>query len=504
MQKPGHIFLFLLVLGSVILGLSVLSPKEPIKIGPFELSFYQPQDLLGLSWEEEQVDSLDTFGLMDSLSLDSLPEEVIEIVTQKPVLDTTLQIAKWDVFAPIFDALSDLKAGKRSKVRIIHYGDSQLEGDRITMQLRNSLQKQYGGRGFGYVAMEPLVEPASLDFIESQGLLRKTAFGRRDTAIKDMAYGHLASFTMLEANEGSSGYSGYVTFSKRNWGYSLARDFSKVKMSVGTTAMTIVQIWVADTIYSTQSLPENTEGTVDIEVPDAESFTLAMQSDVSPRIYGLSFESATGVHVDNVAMRGASGMVFSKLDPDQFQRQLQREDYQLIILQYGGNAVPYLKDEGHARRFARSAARQIDHIKRLYPGAAIIYIGPSDMARKNGLKMESYPLIKPFKAALRAEVLSRGAAYWDLYDVMGGEGSMVRWVDQEPAFAVKDYIHFTPKGAQWVGNALAAQLNAAQQTYILEIERQTLETKRKKDSIDTWAASLVVDVDSNAIDTIQP
>jgi len=64
MQKPGHIFLFLLVLGSVILGLSVLSPKEPIKIGPFELSFYQPQDLLGLSWEEEQVDSLDTFGLI--------------------------------------------------------------------------------------------------------------------------------------------------------------------------------------------------------------------------------------------------------------------------------------------------------------------------------------------------------------------------------------------------------------------------------------------------------
>jgi hypothetical protein len=85
-----------------------------------------------------------------------------------------------------------------------------------------------------------------------------------------------------------------------------------------------------------------------------------------------------------------------------------------------------------------------------------------------------------------------------------GEGSMVRWVDQEPAFAVKDYIHFTPKGAQWVGNALAAQLNAAQQTYMLEIERQALETKRKKDSVDTWAASLVVDVDSNALDTVQP
>ena len=402
------------------------------------------------------------------------------------------------------NALADLKVGKRSTVRIIHYGDSQLEGDRITMQLRNALQKQYGGRGFGYVALEPLVEPASLDFVESQGMLRKTAFGRRDTAIKDMAYGHLASFTMLEENDGSSGYSGYVTFAKRNWGYSMARDFTKVKMSLGTTAMTIAQIWVADTIYSTQTFPENSEGTMVLEVPEDGEFTLALQSDASPRIYGISFESGTGVHVDNVAMRGASGMVFSKLDPDQFQKQLNEEDYKLIILQYGGNAVPYLKDEAHARRFARSAARQIDHIKRLYPGVAMIYIGPSDMARKNGLKMESYPLIQPFKTALRAEVLSRGAVYWDLYDVMGGTGSMVRWVDSEPALAVKDYIHFTPKGAQWVGNALAAQLTAASDAYTAELERQSMEAKRKKDSINAWVASLVVEVDSNAVDTINP
>jgi len=443
-------------------------------------------------------------GLLDSLDLDSLPAEVVEIVKEMPALDTTLQMASWDALAPLFDALADLKVGKRSTVRIIHYGDSQLEGDRITMQLRNALQKQYGGRGFGYVALEPLVEPASLDFVESQGMLRKTAFGRRDTAIKDMAYGHLASITMLDENDGSSGYSGYVTFAKRNWGYSMARDFTKVKMSLGTTAMTIAQIWVADTIYSTQTFPENSEGTMVLEVPEDGSFTLALQSDASPRIYGISFESGTGVHVDNVAMRGASGMVFSKLDPDQFQKQLNEEDYKLIILQYGGNAVPYLKDEAHARRFARSAARQIDHIKRLHPDAAILYIGPSDMARKNGLKMESYPLIQPFKTALRAEVLSRGAAYWDLYDVMGGTGSMVRWVDSEPALAVKDYIHFTPKGAQWVGNALAAQLTAARDAYTAELERQFLEAKRKKDSINAWVSSLVVEVDSNAVDTINP
>ncbi|MGB1735275.1 MAG: GDSL-type esterase/lipase family protein, partial [Schleiferiaceae bacterium] len=352
-----------------------------------------------------------------------------------------------------------------------------------------------------YVALEPLVEPASLDFVNAEGFVRKTAFGRRDTAIKDMAYGHLASFTMLAPNATGTGYAGQVTFSKRNWGYTLARDFTRVRLSLRTTAFVIAQIYVEDTVFSTRAFPEFYEGALALDIPEDGAFTLSLQSDESPRIFGISFESPTGVHVDNVAMRGASGMVFSKLDADQFKSHLERESYALIILQYGGNAVPYLKDEAHAKRFARSAARQINHIKSLYPNAAIIYVGPSDMARKNGLKMESYPLIQAFKQALRTEVLARGAVYWDLYDVMGGEGSMVRWVDQEPAFAVKDYIHFTPKGAQWVGNKLAEMVELAHENYRAEKQRLAAEAKRREDSVRAYNAA---PVDTAAQDSIAP
>jgi hypothetical protein len=104
-----------------------------------------------------------------------------------------------------------------------------------------------------------------------------------------------------------------------------------------------------------------------LDIPEDEAFTLALQSDESPRILA-SVSRVHGVHVDNVAMRGASGMVFSKLDADQFQIAPRARILRFDHLQYGGNAVPYLKDEAHAKRFARSAARQIDHIKSLYPG----------------------------------------------------------------------------------------------------------------------------------------
>jgi len=484
MQKPGHIFLFLLALGSVIFSLSLVFPKDKLKVGTFEVGFYQPKDLLGPFWipNEPMAEEAEAW-VLDSVAIDTLPESVVEVIKEVPKLDATLQMGQWDALAQFFEDLEDLKSGKRKNVRVIHYGDSQIEGDRITMQLRNSLQEKYGGRGVGYVALQPLVEPASLEFVNAEGFERKTAFGRRDTAIEDMAYGHLATFTMLAPKSNGTGYTGQVTFSKRNWGYTLARDFTRVRLSISTTAFVIAQIYTADTVYSTRVFPEFYEGALALDIPEGSEFTLALQSDESPRIFGITFESPTGVHVDNVAMRGASGMVFSKLDTDQLKSHLEREAYSLIILQYGGNAVPYLQDEAHAKRFARSAARQIDHIKSIYRDASIIYIGPSDMAYKNGLNMESYPLIKSLKLALRTEVLARGAVYWDLYDVMGGEGSMVRWVDQEPAFAVKDYIHFTPKGAQWVGNRLGDMVEIAHDNYRRQKQRFAEDAQRRKDSI---------------------
>ena len=39
----------------------------------------------------------------------------------------------------------------RELVRIVHYGDSQIEGDRMTEYLRYRLQKKFGGCGVGTV-----------------------------------------------------------------------------------------------------------------------------------------------------------------------------------------------------------------------------------------------------------------------------------------------------------------------------------------------------------------
>ena len=503
MNKPGHFFGFLLILALFVSGLSLLIGGKSLNIGDTELSYYSPAELFGPFWagedsvvvevkENEALDALINEG--DSVyesPVDSIAPAIIPptnlAVEQAAPLDTSIQVADVLTFAPFFDALNALKASSIENVRVLHFGDSQLEGDRITMQLRDAYQREYGGTGFGYVALEPLVAPSSLAFNNSEGLIRKTVFGRRDTAFKDMKYGHLGSFTLL-AQKDSSSYQGSVSFAKRKWGYSRARNFTTAKIHLEGAAPTKADIIVADTLFSTRIFPEG-EWTLALDIPLVDEFDLRLSASSPTRIFGISFESPYGFHADNVAMRGASGMIFSKMNDEQFAASLDREGYDLIIMQFGGNAVPYLKDEAHAGRFARALGRQLGHIQRLYPKAAVLFIGPSDMARKEGLEMKSYPLIASWKEQLRTEVMRRGAGYWDLYDVMGGEGSMVNWVEGEPALAVKDYIHFTPKGASKVGTALVVALEELEQKYAKVQAEIAAEKQRVADSIATYKMS---------------
>ena len=475
-----------------MLGLSFLSPKEKWQLGPFEIGYYTPEELLGTLWSEDSTAD-NAIAVPENSVLDALIEETDTVtapllseetemlpVAEPVVLDTAIQLVDVKLFASFFDALHRLSADPNSRVRVLHFGDSQLEGDRITMQLRDAYQRNYGGTGFGYVALQPLVAPSSLAFENEEGLVRKTVFGRRDTAFSDMKYGHLGSFTLVEPND-SGQFVGTVAFKKRKWGYSRARNFKTAKMHVAGESPSIVQILVADSIYSTRIFPSG-EWTLAVDVPNEDKFSMRIRSEEQVRVYGISFESPFGFHADNVAMRGASGMIFTKMNGGHFKASLEREAYDLIILQFGGNAVPYLKDEAHVGRFARALARQADYLKRLYPNAAFLFIGPSDMARKNGLAFESYPLLEELTLQLRNELLSRGIAFWDLYDVMGGSGSMVEWVDAQPALAVRDYIHFTPKGASKVGRSLVRALKVLEDHYNAVIAMERAEAQRLADS----------------------
>lgn len=73
-------------------------------------------------------------------------------------------------------------------------------------------------------------------------------------------------------------------------------------------------------------------------------------------------------------------------------------------------------------------------------------------------KMQTYPQLPMLVDSLKAAATNSGAAFWDMYSAMGGQGSMKKWVEQDPPLAGSDYVHFTPAGAEKVGGMLYESL----------------------------------------------
>ena len=115
MNKPAHFFLFLFALGTLMLGLSFLSPKEKWQVGPFEIGYYTPSELLGALWSEDStVDK--AIVVPENLVLDALIEETDTVTTpllseetemlpvaEPVVLDTAIQLSDVKRFAPFFE-----------------------------------------------------------------------------------------------------------------------------------------------------------------------------------------------------------------------------------------------------------------------------------------------------------------------------------------------------------------------------------------------------------------
>lgn len=359
---------------------------------------------------------------------------------------------------PWFEKLD--RQSKKQVVRVIHYGDSQIEGDRITSRIRESLQRRFGGTGPGLQSFTPQVPSFSTRVDPAAGLKRYVGFtSSPDSLIEHENYGPRFTLSRCDTSIGPC----LVRISPNPAGYRRTRQFSRLRVfwqlnQVARPSALQMSLRVNDSIQlggptempnaygSVWKLPDNTE---EIELDAGK---------IPGDLLGFSLESTTGVIVDNVALRGSSGLIFTRADSGHLEDYLPSEEVGLLLLQFGGNVVPYLKDTVQIQRYVSGLAKQIQNVHRRYPESAVVFIGPSDMAVKQRTKMVTYPLLEPLRDALKNMVLENGAVYWDPYEAMGGAQSMVAWVERDPAYAASDYVHFTPKGAalmgEWIGSAL--------------------------------------------------
>lgn len=381
----------------------------------------------------------------------------------------------------------------KPKCRIIHYGDSQLEGDRISAYVRNRLQGIYGGGGPGFIPIKQVYHQLSADVTCSENWLRFAVFDPTQKKFEHMKYGVFTSLsrftepfkvpldsintdTLPQVKATMT-----VGISKRS--YANLRTFKSVTVHYGNAITPVkVAVFNDEVLLKTDSLVTDTlYHTLTIKVPEPPTnLRFEFETKISPDFYGITLDTPTGVALDNVAMRGASGTIFGKLSGTNFKAMADNLKPDVFIFQYGGNTVPYLKDSIGVDRYARYMLSNINWVRNKVPDASILFIGPSDMTTsKDGLKF-TYPLLPYLNEKLKETCLANNIAYWDMFHAMGGENSMQHWVDQN--LASTDYTHFGPKGTKVISELFFMAL-------YLDLSKDNMTTGVKENEVKTGEKS---------------
>ncbi|KAB2814689.1 GDSL-type esterase/lipase family protein [Phaeocystidibacter luteus] len=472
MIRPHITLLFLIAVGMLCFGLMFIVPEGGVKVAgvtvryPTWDEFVQQDTTQRVDVEAiiraSHMTRIDTAGQAKSEEEKKAREHLMKTLELRKI-----QFASTDTIrlSKLRAALEEIR-DNGGKLRVLHFGDSQIEGDRITSLIRNEWTKAYGGEGPGMLDAMPLAPTFSVNQTHSDNWARYAAFGKRDTNITHTSFGLRAVLCRYTPPQGDSTATdttmGWLEFKPSNMAYSRARTYHQMRLHYrNPDAAFRLTVYANDTLLTEQIIQPGAEARVRSWTfsKTPEKLRVEFKGKVSPDVYGVSLEGNSGIVVDNIPMRGASGVIFTRMSRSHLNKVLSLEPVELIIYQYGGNTVPYIKSKEQAATYARRVRRQIQRLKQLAPDATILMIGPSDMSTKSGTSFVTYEAVPWVRDELKAVAMAENVPFWDIFGAMGGLNSMPAWVGTNPPLAGPDHVHFTPKGARQVGEWLTTALS---------------------------------------------
>lgn len=351
-----------------------------------------------------------------------------------------------------FMSLDQLQHKKRSKVRIAYFGDSMIEGDLITQDLRKMLQDTFGGYGVGFMPVTSIVAGFRISISHS---FSKNWQDHEIGKSKEHPAG-LCGHTFVPVYTGAAIDTTNPEAAAASWvKYTATKDrlasFYNVRMFYGSSEGT--QMMTANgRHFNLDGKRTVNEVTINSGTP-IKSFTASFSSSSPLDVYGFSMDSDTGIFVDNFSLRGNSGLPLSAIPSGILNGIDQYLGYDLVVLQYGVNvASTNRKDYSW---YEKGMAKVVENFQRSFPGASILIIGAGDKGHKSQGRWTTDPAIPYLVESQRKLAENTGCGFWSLYDAMGGYESMAtQWAGAEKPLANKDYTHFNFRGAHKVGTLL--------------------------------------------------
>lgn len=356
-------------------------------------------------------------------------------------------------------ALEQLAAGQDAdgKVRITAYGASHTQAGYYTSYLRHYLQQRFGNGGQGFLPA------ARINDYYRDPDYHVWSRGGQAEYVKPGEYPKHGRFGLMGV--------AIVAESNEDFGRVLPRNNKETALQADRFELFYAaEPGGGDLFFSVNWKPVRLP--TDAAHPEPRYHTIETpelgwhQAQVAPvggdeegpiRVFGIAVERSTpGVVVDTLGINGARAAYALKWDQALWREHLERRQPDLYTLAFGTNEAVDVREP--IETYEKNLRRVLGRFRQAVPEASCLLIGPGDFPEKRRGAWQTRARLLKVIAVQRRLAPEFACGFWDTFEFMGGEGSMVEWVAAKPPLAASDHIHFTPHGYVEMGMALGDAL----------------------------------------------
>lgn len=352
---------------------------------------------------------------------------------------------------PVYQKLNSLSS-LNQPFRIAFLGDSFTECEIMTGDIREMLQEKFGGGGGGLVPLK----------IESAGV----------SPLAEVSQNSIESYSVV-SKPGSYAFqciSGKYFIGRNNSEFSIRCNKFKAKAANAAFARLLFRpLHAVDITYSKDKMSWDTvhyESDPSLKMlqidGNVNNLTFKLQQTDSIILYGVAYDNPNGVILDNLSLRSNSGLSLSSLPNSSLTEFNQQRPYDLVIIQYGLNAF---NTTGNYEGYKKGMVRAINHLKSALPNARFVLFSIGDKGEMRDGEIVTNHLVPEFIQAQKEIARQSGICFWNMFEAMGGDGTIARWAQTEKPMAAKDYTHIAPAGGRIIAKQFVSSFLFEQKKY---------------------------------------
>lgn len=402
-------------------------------------------------------------------SLEALLKADYSDILPADSLITSIEEFRGDEFdTPMHRLYEKLLAGQES-VRVAFMGDSFVEGDILTADLRELLQDTFHGGGVGYA-------PVASPFTGFRQTIKTTSKGwtpynimQRKSTPEPYVGDYFVSGWVARATDGAStrwdmtDRRRHLTECNRARLLFISRESSKITVILNDNVQREFEFDGSDVVRQ-------------IVVEEEQILSLEMRVDSGAAGFtaiGADFDSTSGLSLDNFSVRSNNGQAMFWSSASVNAQIHSMRPYDLVVLQYGLNIMQ--ADRHNYSLYGEQVEKMVRYVESCFPGAAVLVMGVSDRSQRNEQGIVPMSSAVDLTRSQREAAEKCGVAFWNTYEAMQRLGGMTAFV--ENGWAGKDYTHINYAGGREIARQLYYALLQGAESYSEALRERIERTK---------------------------